>query len=276
MMGFDFSSFVAALAWLSVVTMRLAVAFYVAPFFAPTIFTGLARSTIIVVIALVPMVTIPVGLVDAFGPWQLIVLLLREAFVGLLMGFLLGVPIWVMQNVGALVDTLTGSNSSAVFDPLSGHEGGALGSILQTLFVTLFFAVGGFSLITTAMYDSYRIWPIGAALPDIDEVFRAFWIQKGDEIFVMTVKLAAPLAVALLMVDLTLGLLNRSAPQFNVFSLAPAIKGAVTILVLYLVFAFFTERVLNAVRDALNMPNLLEAFGGKVSSLLITPVSLRV
>ncbi len=257
----DFGFLITLVAWLGVVTMRIAVAFIILPMFSPTLLTGTARAMIVAILALVPVGVAPLDEFSVNSPLVVAGLLAREAFVGLLLGFLFGLPIWVIQNVGALIDLMTGSSSANVFDPLSGHEGGPLGNTLHHLFIALFMALGGFTLIAEALYDSFRVWPMGAALPNFDALFQLFWIQKAETMFGASLQLVAPVAIALLAVDVSLGLVNRVAPQFNVFDISPAIKGAIALLMLYLVFAFFAEQVLTSIRQSVSLPSLYEALG---------------
>ena len=257
----DYSLLLTMVAWLGLVTMRIAVAFIVTPLFAPTLFTGTARAMIIVVLALVPMTVVPFEQFAVNQPLVMGGMLVREAFVGLLIGFLISLPIWVVHNVGAVIDLLTGSSNASFFDPLTGHEGGPLPTIMQHLFVALFLAAGGFTLIAEALYDSYRIWPVGAPLPHFDALFQTFWISRTESLFSASVKLVAPVAIALVAVDFTLGLINRFVPQFNIFDLSPALKGGVALLVLYAVFAFFAEQVLQSIASAVTLPSLYEALG---------------
>jgi type III secretion protein T len=255
----DFGFLITLVAWLGVVTMRIGVALLVMPMFGPSVVTGAARGMMVLILALIPVGVAPLNEFTLNTPITMIVLLAREAFIGLLLGFLFGLPIWVIQNVGSLIDLMTGSSNAAVFDPLTGHSGGPLGNALHFLFIALFMAMGGFTLIAEALYDSYRIWPIGTTFPDIDGLFKTFWVEKSASMFVATVQMVAPIAVALLMVDFTLGLVNRFAPNFNVFEISPAIKGGVAMLMLYLVFAFFAEQLLSSIKGTISMPSMFEA-----------------
>jgi type III secretion protein T len=258
----DFTFLITLVAWVGVVTLRIAVALLVMPIFGPAVVTGTARAMIVLVLALIPVGVAPLDEFALNSRGTMAVLLAREAFIGLLLGFLFGLPMWVIQNVGALIDLMTGSGSATVFDPLTGHSGGPLGNALHFVFIALFMAMGGFTLLAEAVYDSYRIWPIGATFPDFDGVYKMFWVQKSASLFVASVQMVAPIAVALLMVDFTLGLVNRFAPNFNAFDIAPAIKGGVAILMLYLVFAFFAEQLLNSIKGAISMPSMFEALRG--------------
>jgi type III secretion protein T len=257
----EFASLLMFVAWLGVVTMRIAVAFFVLPLFSPALMTGSARAMIVLVLAILPVGVVPLEDFSANPPATIGAMLVREAVVGLLLGVLLSLPFWVVQNVGALIDLVTGTSNASVFDPMSGHEGGPLANTLHHLFIALFLATGGFTLIADALYDSYRVWPLGAPVPDFDAVARTFWLKTTDGLFSASLKLAAPVVVALLVVDVALGLVNRVAPSFNVFEMSPAIKGGVALLMLYLVFAFFAEQLLAHVRQVSALPSLHEAIG---------------
>ena len=52
--------------------------------------------------------------------------------------------------------------------------------------------------------------------------------------FELTIRLAAPVLVVILLIDIGLGLINRATPQFQVFFLGITVKGWVGLAVLLL------------------------------------------
>jgi type III secretion protein T len=123
-------------------------------------------------------------------------------------------------------------------DPATGTETSPMGALFTQLTITLFFTSGGFLLFLSGMYESYRVWPISSFWPRLDPQFASFFLAKLDEFMALALLLASPMLIVLFISELGLGLINRFAPQLNVFFLAMPIKSAVglTILIFYLQF----------------------------------------
>lgn len=217
---------------------RMTAALIVAPFFSSQLVTGLARNIVIInlTMILVPvvMVTMPK---DVMSGGDFIIILLKETFLGFVMGIIMGIVFFIADCAGAFIDTQRGSNMGQVFDPVAGDQSTSLGSFFTKVVLYLFFVGGGFLAFLGLMYNSYKIWPIFSFFPNIgNPVFPVFVLEIADEIMLKTVLIAAPIAIIMFLVEFGLGMMNRFAPQLNVFSLSMPIKSGVAmfIIIIYL------------------------------------------
>lgn len=212
---------------------RIGAVLVVFPLFGSSVVTGLTRGVIGLSLAsfLYPHVadTLPA---QALNAWMWAAVIAKETFIGLLIGFVTSLFFWVMQNVGHLVDFQTGAGSAAVFDPAAGHEGGPTAGFLSQLATGLFVAGGGLTLLLGVVYGSYRVWPIFSFFPDVRAAFESIMLREVDSLMIMTVKLATPIVLVLLIAELSLGLVNRFAPQLNVFMVAMPIKAILAVIML--------------------------------------------
>jgi type III secretion protein T len=101
--------------------------------------------------------------------------------------------------------------------------------------------------------ESYRIWPLGAAMPDLPRLLEAFAIHEADTLFNWIVKLGAPVLMVLMLVDFGLGLLGRFVPQFNVFVIAQPLKSLVAIFMILICLSLLNEALLDFVRPGTNV-----------------------
>lgn len=217
---------------------RMTAALIVAPFFSSQLITGLARNIVIInltmIIVPVVMVTMPTG---ALSGGDFVIILLKEVFIGFVMGVIMGIVFFVADCAGAFIDTQRGSNMGQVFDPVAGDQSTSLGSFFTKIVLYLFFVGGGFLAFLGLMYNSYKVWPIFSFFPNIgNPVFPVFVLEIADEIMLKTVLIAAPIAIIMFLVEFGLGMMNRFAPQLNVFSLSMPIKSGVAmfIIIIYL------------------------------------------
>jgi type III secretion protein T len=215
---------------------RLVAVFAVVPFLSGRMLTGAVRMGLLVMLAVFMS---PVGgPMPAFTTPMWVLIAAKEAMIGTLLGLGFGIFIWAIQSVGDLIDFQTGSGNASFFDPIGGHENGPTGEFLGWLVITLFVAAGGLLALIGVIVDSYRLWPVASFFPDVGKVLEEFAIRQGDTLFLWIVKLASPVILVLLVVELGIGLISRVAPQLNVFVFSQPIKSLLAHLMM-LLFLFF-------------------------------------
>jgi type III secretion protein T len=216
--------------------------------------TGIVRGGIAVAFALPLLPSIAAALAtQQFTAVSIGILLLKEVTIGVVIGLVLGVPLWAAGAAGDILDFQRGSNLAGLTDPLAAVEEGITGTLFGLAMVALYYASGGVSLTLRSVYDSYAVWPAERLLPLFGPDAGAIFLGLLDHIVAMGIMLVAPLMVCLLLSDLTIALLSRAAPNFNLFALSLAVKN--------LVFAVFL---------ALYCAFLIAYMGGDLASLLTT------
>ncbi len=223
---------------------RLVALFMVFPLFSGTIMTGMVRNGI-----LLSLVLVLYPLLDATYPkvellWTTwLWLIIKEIFIGVVIAYMISMPFWIVESVGHLIDFQTGASNSMVFNPISGKESGINAQFLLQLTGAAFFASGGFLYMTGVMFESYKIWPVYSSLPQINDVFSSFFITETANMMEMMIKMSAPIIMILVIVELGLGLINRFAPQLDVFWLSQPIKGFVAVWMMALFLAYMLDNL---------------------------------
>jgi flagellar biosynthetic protein FliR len=217
------------------VLARVGAAVWVAPFLGGKLVPATVKTALAVALALVllPQViaTVPAGL----PPVRAVAIVGKEALVGLALGFVVAVVFWAAEAAGRLVDTTRGANLAEVLVPQTGARTSPTGLLFFLLAVVLFLVLGGHRIFITALGASYQVLPL-ATFPQIDGI-GAFALLCGRltaDLLLLALALAAPVVAALFLADMILGLINRFAPQINVFFLAMPAKAVLGIGVLVL------------------------------------------
>jgi type III secretion protein T len=221
---------------------RLLALFTVVPFLSGSMLNGMVRNGLLLMLA---MFMSPLAAdVPSAAPAMWVLIVAKEALIGLLLGLGVGLFIWALQSVGTLIDFQTGSGNASFFDPTAGHDTGPTGQFLGWLAITLFVSSGGLLALLGVVADSYRIWPVGAFYPHLGRVLEEFAIRQGDTLFEWIVKLASPVLLVLLLVEFGAGLISRAAPQLNVFVFAQPLKSllATLMMLLFLYFVYDSLR----------------------------------
>lgn len=232
-----------------VLTPRLLAAFSILPFLNREVMPGLVRNSaaLVFVLILYPMgAPLTAGNLPAYP--LLVALIAKEVFLGCLMGFLAGVLFWAAEGMGIFIDNQRGAGMGGFFDPISGSQTSSLGTLLLQLITVLFFSGGGFLLLLGVIFESYRVWPVFSFFPHLTPGFSDFFLAQADRIMRLTVLLGGPIVIVMFISEIGLGLINRFAPQLNVFFISMPIKSgiAVFLLVLYVRFieVYFEEEFL--------------------------------
>jgi type III secretion protein T len=186
-------------------------------------------------------------------------LLVKELGVGALLGVALSSIFWAIQSVGALIDNQVGTNSAEIFDPFGGHSGGPWASLTSVLCSVLFVGLGGFHVAYTLLADSFIVWPISSEIPTLNAPITSVGESIVRDVAANALRLAMPVIFLLCIVELGLGLVNRAAPQLNVFSIAMPVKAALAALVFAVSFSHFTDAI---TAHLASMANWLTSIGG--------------
>ncbi len=239
--------------WIVVLVLssaRFLAIFAVMPVLSSQFVTGMARNAVILALALIVVPTVAAGLPQneniEMGP--LVLILVKEGVLGMLLGFLGAIPFWIAENVGNFVDNQRGATMGAVFAPLTGSQDSPIGVLLLQTAVVLFFVSGAIFVFLGAVYESYSVWPVFSAMPQLDAGFPTAILMRADEMLRTTVILAAPAVIIMFLATLGLGLINRTVPQLNVFFLAMPVKSALGIFFLMLYTKYLYDVLGNEMR----------------------------
>ncbi|MET2832520.1 type III secretion system export apparatus subunit SctT [Mesorhizobium shangrilense] len=200
----------------------------VLPVFTRAQIGGLIRSGLAVAFGLPCLAHVSEGL-QALDPEtrliQLTLLGLKEVFVGLLLGTFLGIPLWSLQAAGEFIDNQRGITSpSAQADPATNSQASAMGVFLGITAITIFVASGGLEAVISALYGSYQIWPVYQFHPTLTAQGAMEVLGLLDHIMRTTLLVSGPVVSFLLLVDMSMMILRRFAPQFKSSQLSPTIK----------------------------------------------------
>lgn len=195
---------------------RIAAAFWVMPVFGDGRVPTQVRLLLAFVISLLiaPMMKgMPV--LDPFSVGML-VLTLEQLLFGLLFGLCIQMLFMVMTMAGQILSMQMGLAMAVMNDPSNGDSAPIVSQIMMIFCSLLFLGLNGHLVTLDVLVQSLNTWPPGTSLYalDIKGVVGLFGWSIGAALI-----LTLPAVVAMLMVNLTFGVLNRTAPSLNIFSL---------------------------------------------------------
>ncbi|MCH7886876.1 MAG: flagellar type III secretion system protein FliR [Candidatus Marinimicrobia bacterium] len=184
----------------------------------------------------------------------LFTLMLREALIGMLFGFITGILFYAIQFAGHFISFQMGFAMVQVIDPQSQERVPIIGQFYFILSILLFLLINGHHLVLNVLVESFSIVPIGTGV--LSRELTGSLTLIGGRVFVLAIKIASPILVTLFLTDVMMGIIARTVPQMNVFfvSLPLKIGLGLTLLVMTLSsFPWLIEKLVVEMSENLNM-----------------------
>ena len=156
----------------------------------------------------------------------------KEVFMGLIIGVLLGVPIWSVQCAGELLDTQRTATQDQQSEPGSGNQNSTTATFLGMTVVALFVITGGLNALVATIGSSYGIWPALRFLPLPTAGWGDFLLGIIDRITRASLSLAAPVIMGMLLSEACVILLARAVSKLQINDLAPTLRNLMFILLM--------------------------------------------
>lgn len=155
-------------------------------------------------------------------------LFVKELFIGFCIGLIISLPFQIVNSAGIIIDHQRGGASLMVNDPTLQNQSSPIGTLFNQVLIVLFFLTDAPFLIIELIMTSYEVVPPDRFLsPEFFNMNTEFWkMMFGifNKVMVLSIQLATPALLIMLMTDLFLGIANRLAPQVQITFLGMALK----------------------------------------------------
>lgn len=155
----------------------------------------------------------------AAGPftWTGAGIVLEQILIGVAIGLVMQIAFATVQAAGEFIGLQMGLAFATFFSPDTGTNTMILSRLLHMVTLLLFLAFDGHLVVLEILATSFTTLPVGFG--GLEPGAFAMLARYGATIFASGLLLALPLVAPLLIMNLTLGILNRSAPQLTVFNI---------------------------------------------------------
>ena len=138
-----------------------------------------------------------------------------QAFIGVLMGLILQVINSALVVGGQAISASMGLSMANMVDPNMGNVP-VIAQFLLICSTLIFLGLGGHVIVISMVLESFKIVPIGAVI-ELSILFDLM-VKWSAMVFLGGVLLALPILVALLFINIGLGVITRAAPALNIFA----------------------------------------------------------
>jgi flagellar biosynthetic protein FliR len=164
------------------------------------------------------------------GVFSWLRMVISESAVGLIMGLSVQMVIEGMQLAGQFAGAQLGFSLAAIIDPQTNIETPVLSVFHQMIALLIFLQLDVHHWMLRAVAKSFDYLPVGSAVVSLTTTQGFF--RAAGAMWVIGVQVAAPILLATMLVDVTVGFLNKASPQFPAMLIGISAKSMVGYTVL--------------------------------------------
>lgn len=193
-----------------------------------------------------------------------LLLVLKEAMIGLMIGFFAYMLFSAVQTAGGFIDFQMGFSMANVIDPQTGVQSPLMGQYLYTFALLFLLAIDGHHLLLDGIFYSYEFIPLSTDfLPFGNGEILTLMLEYFTKSFIIAFQMSIPIVGSLFLVDIALGIVARTVPQMNIFVIGFPIKIIVSLILIVITMGttlFLVKGILNTTLEGLR--SLMYLLGG--------------
>jgi flagellar biosynthetic protein FliR len=145
-----------------------------------------------------------------------ILLVAQQILIGVGMALFLQILLHTFVMAGQIIAMKMGLGFASMNDPSNGVVVTVVSQFYLLIATLLFLALNGHLVMIDVLTESFRTLPVGA---DIGIERLQTVVGTGSWLFGAALLMALPAMTALLIINCTLGVITRAAPQLNIFAI---------------------------------------------------------
>lgn len=162
------------------------------------------------------------------------VIVLKEAMVGLIIGFGANICMAVVNFTGNIVDMETGMAMATLFDPQTNQETSISGVMYQYAMSLMLIVTGMYQYLLKALAETYTLIPVNGAIFDREHLLNSF-VEFMGNYMIIGFRICLPIFSVMLLLNAILGVMAKVSPQMNMFAVGIQLKILVGLGILFLV-----------------------------------------
>ena len=178
-----------------------------------------------------------------------------EVVVGVAIGFALQIGFSAAFVAGETLSNAMGLGFASMNDPQSGASTPVVGQFLSILATLLLLAMDGHLMLISIIVDSYRTLPPGDAFPGFAAIDNL--VRFGGSLFSLGLLIAMPVGASLILIQIVMAMLARSAPALNLFAVGLPVALLSGLVLLAIAAPVMADGVMNAMSDGLDQSRLI-------------------
>ena len=226
------------------IMVRISCFVFVAPFFSMKNTPAMVRAGISFFTSLLLYQALTPGEAVVYNTvLEFTIIVVKEAVVGLLIGFAASICTSIVNFAGSIADMETGLSMVTLMDPTTRENTSITGVLYQYVLMLMMIATGMYRYLFRALADTFTLIPINGAVFSGESLLNSMIRFLGDYV-IIGFRIVLPVFCTILMLNAILGVLVKVSPQMNMFSVGIQLKILVGLSVI-----FFTAGLLPGAAD---------------------------
>jgi flagellar biosynthetic protein FliR len=189
----------------------------VAPIFGTQLITARIRIILALLLTLILVPNLPeMPIIDSLSV-STYVLVAQQLLIGFAMGFSMQLLLQVFVVAGQIAAMHMGLGFASMVDPTNGINSTVMSSFYLMLVTLVFVSANGHLAMIEIIAESFYTLPVGGAFLSNNSLWDL--VGSASWMFASALLLALPIIGAMLVINLSLGVVTRAAPQLNIFSI---------------------------------------------------------
>lgn len=230
--GLDLSFVMGALLQFLFAMLRIGAFLVASPIFGARFVPLPVRIIAVVALSVVVFSNVALPNISTLTQLSIVGAVLQELVIGLSAGLILSILFGAAAKAGDQIATTAGLGFASQIDPASGSQSPVVAQLFSLMLLVIFLGEDGHLMALRIMLDSYTIVPIGAPI-QYSAIIGA-GLGAAGAMFLYALQLMLPVVTILLLLNIVIGVITRSAPTLNIFSFGFPLTLLVSIFVLYM------------------------------------------
>jgi len=206
----------------------------------------------------VSVILFPLLELDAFPYFSetipLVIGATSEIMLGLIIGLSVNIIFAGIQLAGQLIGYQMGFAIANVMDPQTGSQSSIFASFTNIVALLLFLAFNAHHWFLRGLTESFKLVPLFNFR--MSGSLAEHFILIGSDMFIIALKVAAPVMAALLLTSVALGIVARTVPKMNIFLVGMPLKIALGIMFVAFSLPYlstFLRNIFNALGNSMHL-----------------------
>ncbi len=163
---------------------------------------------------------------------NLIMLSAREIIVGLFLGFVTRIFFFAISMAGELVSISMGLSQAQMFNPMMGSMGNAIEQFYVVVGTLIYLTLNGHHALIQGIVQSFstiQVATLSLNLQSLSEI-----VLRTQEFFILGIKIAAPILISMMIVQVGMAMISRAVPQINVLVTSASITTLLGFVIIFI------------------------------------------
>lgn len=163
----------------------------------------------------------------------------REIIIGMSLGFIVKLLFSAIDFAAEISGFQMGFGMVSVLDPNFDDQVSIITQFESIVAILIFLSINAHHFIIESICRSFKVVPLGRMI--LSGRITDYFITMSTEIFIISLKISAPIIVTLLLTNIILGILVRTVPQINMFMISFPVTIGLGLIVLGFSLPFMAE-----------------------------------